>query len=76
VKGRGWRPSELGIGNAELIEGGLRLVEECFRLRSSSYDPTSRMRLEAKELRAQSFHRRLEDEKFRSRAGGAGRLKG
>jgi len=50
----GWGPNELGIGNAELIEGGIRLVEERFRLRSSSYDPTSRMRLEAKELKAQS----------------------
>jgi hypothetical protein len=37
----------LGMRNAELIEGGIRLVEERFRLRSSSYDPTSRMRLEA-----------------------------
>ena len=38
---------ELGMRNAELIEGGIQLVEERFRLRSTSYGPTCRLRLEA-----------------------------
>ncbi len=41
-------------------------MEERFRLRSSSYDPTSRLRLEA--IKRQEFEkiRRLESEKIRS----------
>ena len=40
-------------GRRKMVEGerkGLRLMEERFRLRSSSYNPTSRFWLEAKEL--------------------------
>jgi hypothetical protein len=44
-------------GMRKKIEGGkmgLRPLEERFRLRSSSYAPTSRLRLEAKELKTES----------------------
>jgi hypothetical protein len=47
--GRCVKDEDLKMGRCEGVRKGLRPLEERFRLRSSSYAPTSRFRLEAEQ---------------------------